>query len=273
MGLPEMPSSRAALEVFCRGAARVCPVEGTMAAVRVLGGPLLLVDTRDVQIATHLAMDGFWESWVTLAVARHVRPGWRCVDVGANYGYYTVLLAALAGPAGRVWACEPNPDVARLLRTTVRLNGFEQTVEVLEEAAADRAGELTLSVPEVEVGSRLNGSVAATHPGGRAYPVRARPLDAICGGERVDFVKIDAEGAEPAIWDGMAELRRANPDLTVLMEFNPGRYADPVGFADRIRAAGFEFRHVGYDGELVPTPLAGLADGPPVEWMLWLGPG
>ncbi|HEX4612618.1 MAG TPA: FkbM family methyltransferase [Urbifossiella sp.] len=262
--------SRAALERYCRGEVRSCPVEGTVSAVRVLGGPLVLVDTRDVLLCTHLAMDGFWESWVTLAVARHVRPGWRCVDVGASYGYYTLLLASLVGPAGRVRACEPNPDVARLLRTTVRLNGFDATVAVSEEVVADRTGEFHLSVPDFAIGGTMNGSVAAVYPGGRSHPVPGRPLADICGGEKIDFVKIDAEGGESAIWEGMGELRRANPGLTILMEFNRARYPSPAAFVARIRDAGYDLRHVETDGSLRPTPVPELEAGPAKDWMLWL---
>jgi len=69
-------------------------------------------------------MDGFWESWITLAVARHLRPGSRRIDVGANCGYFTALFASLVGSAGRVWAWEPNPDLARDLRESIRLNGY-----------------------------------------------------------------------------------------------------------------------------------------------------
>jgi len=55
-------------------------------------------------------------------VRRWLRPGMRAVDVGANYGLYTVALAKAVGPEGRVWAFEPAPDTAQFLDATLRLN-------------------------------------------------------------------------------------------------------------------------------------------------------
>jgi len=64
--------------------------------------------------------DGFWESWVTVAVARHLQAGMCCVDVGANYGYYTLLMASFVGPEGRIIACEPIPSLANAYRYYIR---------------------------------------------------------------------------------------------------------------------------------------------------------
>jgi FkbM family methyltransferase len=266
--------SRAELEAFCRGAVRLCPVRDTLAVVRVLGRPLLLLDTRDVGIAVHLAMDGFWEAWVTLAVARHIRPGWRCVDVGANWGYYTVLLASLVGEAGRVWACEPNPALLPCLRHTLSLNGFGRTVELVEAAVVDRPGRLSLRLPPSDLLHTGGASVVFGHPGGGTFSVAGLPLDDVCRGERVDFIKVDAEGAERQVWDGMSTLRRANPGLTVLMEYNASRYEDPVDFVRRIVDDGFTLREVGTDGALNPVSAGELGDaGRPVDRMLWLERG
>jgi FkbM family methyltransferase len=265
---PSALESRAHLEAHCREHVRLVPVDGSVVAVRVLGGPVLLLDMRDVHIAVHLAMDGFWESWITLAVARHVRPGWRCVDVGANCGYFTVLLGLLAGPAGRVRAWEPNPDLARNLRGTVQLNGLGGVVEVVEAAATDRTGPCALHLPASEFLNTLNGSIVISSAGGRT--VAGRALDEALAGQPVDFVKIDAEGAESLIWDGMREVRRANPDITILLEFNAGRYADPAEFVARISSDGFGLKHVDYDGSIRPVSAGELTAPGRGDWMLWL---
>ena len=61
-----------------------------------------------------------WTAWMRA----HVEPGMQVVDVGANVGYYTVLLASLVRPTGRVIACEPDPGNAALLRRSVAENRF-----------------------------------------------------------------------------------------------------------------------------------------------------
>jgi len=66
-----------------------------VALTRVLDNFLLYVDTRDRSIVPHLIMDGFWEMWVTQAIAQRMQPGWRCADFGSSYGYYPMLLSRL----------------------------------------------------------------------------------------------------------------------------------------------------------------------------------
>ena len=64
-------------------------------------------------------------------------------------------------------------------------------------------------------------------------------LDALVGDGPVDFIKVDAEGAELGIWRGMAAILARGQPLTVVMEFTPDRYPDPVAFLGEMRQAGF----------------------------------
>ena len=122
----------------CRGCRRTCSASGPcsrrvsrdhsralyigdqMVLCRVLGKYLMYADAQETGITPHLAMDGYWESWITRALAWTVRPGWHCLDVGANHGYYTLVPADGACPEGRVTPIEPTPKLAELLRTDPR---------------------------------------------------------------------------------------------------------------------------------------------------------
>jgi hypothetical protein len=64
-------------------------------------GHKLFVDTRDVSITPHLLLDGLWEPWVTTVIRRIVRPGLRVFDIGADCGYYAVLMADLVCETGQ----------------------------------------------------------------------------------------------------------------------------------------------------------------------------
>jgi FkbM family methyltransferase len=98
---------------------------------RLLGDYLVFVDTRAPMRRLRLVLDGFWEASGTLALARYIQFGFYCVDVGANRGYYTLLMALACGREGRVLACEPNPLLAETyLPRNVALNGFQDRVEV-----------------------------------------------------------------------------------------------------------------------------------------------
>ncbi len=59
------------------------------ALCRVLGRYKMFVDTSDNSLSPHLMLDGYWEMWLTEALARAIRPGMTVVDVGANLGYFT----------------------------------------------------------------------------------------------------------------------------------------------------------------------------------------
>jgi FkbM family methyltransferase len=262
---------RPELEAECRRQCQSAYLGGRTLLCRVLGKYLVYADARDLGIVPHLCLDGYWEAWITQAVAAAVRPGWCCVDVGANHGYYTLLCADAVGPGGRVVACEPNPSVAALLEKTLRLNGFTGRTTLVREAVADMDGDsLALVVPP---GRGMNAYLRPADPDG--VPVRTVTLDTLCHGlGRVDLVKIDVEGAEEKVWLGMGETLRRHPEVTVLMEFNSDRYASPRGFLADIQARGFPLCHVDYDAQVKPvTAERLLAERPNEDWMLWLRRG
>lgn len=236
-------------EAAIRAACSSAYLGGRRALVRVLGRYKMLVDTDDFDIAAHLMIDGFWEYWVTEALARLVRPGMICVDAGAHLGYFTLLMADLTGPQGAVHAFEPNARLRALLDTSVRVNGFAERVRVHGEALLDAEGTVELVVPPRQSGG---GHVVAG-----AGDIAATRLDAVAGLARVDLVKIDAEASEERIWAGMRGLLDRAAPLIVAIEFTTARYADPAAFLARMTGEGFALS--------VIDPDAGIRDATPGE--------
>lgn len=238
-----------ALEEHARKACLVANVAETAsspphALIRVLGGEILMyVDLRDVSVAARLACDGFWEMGVTRFIARRLRPGSFAVDVGANFGYYTLLMAKLG--AGAVCALEPNPWPAMLLEKSCVLNGVNSKVECHRVAAWSEHAALKMSSEQ-----QLWGGIrVVTEDAPGTWTTPAAALDALLlnGVEKVDFVKIDAEGSEPEIWKGMKKIRE-NPALQVVMEWNMSLLKDPGAFAEEIVSDGFDIHLVENDG-------------------------
>jgi FkbM family methyltransferase len=240
---------------------------------RLLGDYLAFVDTRDLMLGPRLVLDGFWESWVTLAVARHLRPGMHCVDVGANYGYYTLLMAAACGPQGRVAACEPNPLLAgTYLPQNLALNGFYHGVEICPKVVGD--------LDDQTVGFVLHAGDFATSSLERwAYAHReetiqvpAVTLDRLCADwPRLDLVKIDAEGAEGLVWQGMQGMLRRFPHVAVVMELHLQRDSpQTVGLLHEIERAGYRLQCVSYEGEKVSAGADTIFALPQDHWTLWL---
>ena len=184
-------SSREAFESHCRRHARAATVAPDLVVARVFGDGIVAGDPDDYGLVPHLCLDGFWESWISLAILRAIKPGWACLDIGASYGYFTSLMGRAAGPTGSVIAVEPNPAIhSRYLPRTLALSGLDATGSVRPVAVADRRGAAMLSVPP----HRSMNATVGSDPNG--VNVQLTTVDAMLGGDPVDIVKIDAEGAE-----------------------------------------------------------------------------
>ena len=168
---------------------------------------------------------GAYDADLLRFVRAHVRPGDVCLDVGANLGQVTMHLGALAGPEGRVLAFEPLPHVRERLLAHVAANDLRSTVEVHPIALCDRTGTATFHFAEQAVDNQGMGSlVMDRHPSlALTCDVRTSRLDdfvAERGIERIDWIKIDIQGAEPLFLDGARDtLRRF--ELELLVEVDP----------------------------------------------------
>ncbi len=260
VGLLRAPPTHAH-EAAIRRLCHAVPVSPDTALCRVLGRYKMYVDLADQGLSPHLLLDGTWEMPTTRALACRVREGMAAFDVGANLGYYTILLAELVGATGHVHAAEPNPAVMARLRSTVRLNGFDSRVTLHASPLAALPGEeVVLHVP---AGLPQNASLhGGPDEGTLAHVLRTTTLDEIVGDRPVDFVKIDAEGAEQSIWQGMARLLARRAPLTALVEFTPNRYADAPGFLRRLLETGFSLSIVAPDGEVRPIGFDAVLAGP-----------
>jgi FkbM family methyltransferase len=264
--------SKRTLEALCRARAQPVYLGGNEALCRVLGRYKLYVDTRDKGLGAHLLLDGFWEMGLTMHIARHVQRGMVAIDVGANFGYYTVLLGALVGEGGHVLAIEPAPAAAEMLRRSVALNGFERVTTVIEAAAGSgEAPHALLFVPEREP---KNAQLVASPDGldhipGTFHRVAQSPIDALAADQRrIDFVKIDAEGAEEAVVAGMlATLRRDRPLL--VLEFNAARARDPAALLATLGAIYGTPRYLDLHGNMLETtPQRLLRERFATDWLL-----
>jgi len=168
---------------------------------------------------------------VMLFLRRWVRPGFIVCDVGANIGTYTVPLARLVGPAGRVVSFEPNRSTCACLRQNVRQNTLAN-VTVLRAAVGEHAGHANLVVTETNFGEvHLAPANRPAGTGGARVVVTTLDAElARLGLPRVDFIKIDVEGYELAALRGAKHTLTANPDIVVQTEIVPA-HAARYGFA------------------------------------------
>ncbi len=204
-------------------------VGGNRVLIRTVNGFKMYVDATDVCISPHLILDGVWEEWTEATLHRVVKPGMHVLEIGANVGYFTLLLARQAGPAGSVHAFECDPDLAQIAEDNVEINGLADRVTIDRRAVGEAVGSA-----EFQRARRHRGGGTLVHglqqiaqlreTEREALTVEVTTVDAIvqARGTSFDFVKIDAEGAETWILNGgQALFANVEHPLMVLMEFCP----------------------------------------------------
>jgi FkbM family methyltransferase len=167
-------------------------------------------------IGDSIIRTGVFEIATTEALVRLVDPGELVLDVGANIGYMTGLLATAAQPGGRVVAYEPNPTAyQRLVANIGRWQGKKlAAIDVRDAAVSDRNGTAPLTVPERGDEWAALGTAPTERAGSgphRTVEVRTVTLDDEIGDAHVGVLKLDVEDHEPAAlrgaWTALAERR------------------------------------------------------------------
>jgi FkbM family methyltransferase len=185
-----------------------------------------------------------------------ISPGHTVVDVGAFLGVFTLVAARAVGASGRVISFEPDPLSFRALSSAVTRNGFASRVELVHGAAgaSDGVGLLTRNVDDPSANSMLGEH--------RRLAVPVFAVDDIVGDRRVSVCKIDVEGAELLVLDGMS--RHLRDVECLLVECNPSALAvaheTPASLTERLVAAGFQIEALDEKTGTVlpwPTDLAG----------------
>lgn len=237
--------------------------------VPTIFGHRLYVDARDTSLRPSLVAGGYWEAGVTRTLLRLVRPGQHVVEVGANIGWHTVLLASTVGPTGKVTAFEANPRMVEFLQRNLAENDAGANVRVVPLAVVDRPGRVTLHRLARQQGSSSiypfgPADLAVWNDVASPLEVDATSLDAFFAATDAapDFVRIDAEGAEPAILAGMSGLLERTPHLQLVFEWLPSALRraghDPEAFLASLERQRFRLHIIGRRGRLSPATTAGL---------------
>lgn len=209
-------------------------------------GHKLYIDTRDISLAPHLAMDGKWEMWITDAMSRLLRPGMTCMDLGVNFGWYSLLMADRIGANGALIGADANGRMVDLCRRSLTINGFFDRSDIRHAAITDYNGEISFSSLELYMGSGsikdMGDTATQFHDHAVSITVPCQTLDSLANGRMINFMKIDCEGAEPGIIRGGLETLKS-PGLQIFMEFAPGFYAagEAPQMISTLEELGFEF--------------------------------
>ena len=205
-------------------------------------------------VGTALSRDGYIEAPLTEVLLERLRPGMVFVDVGAHYGYHTLVASRLVGPDGRVFAFEPARRAFELLQRNVVGLGNVEVVNAAVHSSCG-AGDLHDFGPGHSALSTLFATARVPDEERRTltattYPVRCTTLDDHLGAAGVvpDVVKLDAEGSERAILEGMRGLLRHGRPLIALETGDYDGMASPETAASIDFLESFGYRPFEYAG-------------------------
>lgn len=200
---------------------------------------LIGVPSGDWRLAAYLSLGGHFEYGTEILYRKVIRSDMVVVDIGANVGIYT-LHALKAG--AEVYAFEPTPETFNILRHNVALNGFEYSpkVHLYNSAVSDREEMTEFAVVSNSCG---HNSMFRENKDDKIIRVPTVRLDDTLDGIKIDCFKVDVEGAEMLVLNGMESLLKNNASVVGFVEFAPGNLRrsgiEPRDLYDRLNQMGF----------------------------------
>jgi FkbM family methyltransferase len=172
----------------------------------------------------YLSVHKDWENVETKLIEESVKKGGIVLDIGANIGFYTLVMARLVGEKGRVYAFEADPTNFEILKKNVEVNGY-QNVTLVNRAVLDKRGKIKLYVDK----GNTAGNSLFKGKSKKYREVEAIKLDDYFKkNKKIDFVKLDIEGSEGRAMKGMSKILDVNKNIKLVTEFYP-RFLEGVG--------------------------------------------
>jgi FkbM family methyltransferase len=170
----------------------------------------------------------------------HIKDGMNVLDIGANIGFYTLLLSELVGKRGMVYAFEPDEENFIFLKKEV---GERTNVKLVNAACGDKSGKTYLYK---SAKMNIDHQVYKTAESRERVEVNLVSVDDYLMDlkDGIDFVKIDVQGYDCFVFQGMKKTLSRSPDVFIIGELwpfglkNAGSSADE--YISEVKAAGFD---------------------------------
>lgn len=203
---------------------------GSLLSGRLTNGATFLAPSAD-HVSRAAWLFGDLDPKLTLLASLLIREGDHVVDVGAHFGLFSLQVANLVGPKGRVDAVEPQPALAALLKTSRAMNGWDH-LHVHETALGTRNAVGMLSIPPGNSGA---ASLMRRRTPDTKLPIMIERsgsfLSGLDGGH-IRFMKMDTEGSEADIVrGGLSFFQRHRPDVVFFEAQDHQRYEDNAAVA------------------------------------------
>lgn len=207
-----------------------------------IDGNKIFLDRLD---AHGLSIKGSYDEFETQIVKQLIKIGDVTVDVGANLGYYTLIFSRLVGKDGKVYAFEPEPDNFVLLKKNVDINGCRNVV-LIQKAASNMTDKIKMYLAN----NPTIHTIFDTNEHRRSIDIKAIRLDDYFADYDgvLNFIKIDVEGSESFVIEGMQSILQKTKDLIMMIEFAPF-YIEKLGkhprdYLEILKKYGFKLYHL-----------------------------
>ena len=183
----------------------------------IIQGSKMYLDPGD---SLDLSINGVYGELDTKIIRDNIKEGDIVIDVGANIGYYTLIFAQLVGASGKVFAFEPEPKNFEILKKNIEVNNY-QNIIAEQKIVSDESGMVKLFIAEKGiVGHRLQQKTDSQ----KFIEVESILLDNYLKNlnlsEKINFIKIDVEGAEVKVLEGSKIMIEKSDQLKIFTEFN-----------------------------------------------------
>lgn len=238
--------------------------------VQTIYNRYIFAHADDLSLTPLLVSQGGFEIPLTKYIIEHIKPGHIAVDVGANIGYFTVLLANLVGRDGKVVAYEASGKNHRLLTENIQINYLQEATLLRKKAVHSTEGEITFYACDKFSG---NGSTVIHDAKYKELyefdhiheeKVQTEKLDILKDEfEQIDFIKIDVEGGEYHVFLGMEKLLQEKKVNTIIFEMNKLRLQEKTDdFYALLKTyeeqGNYNFHLLNSEGKTVSVSLEGI---------------
>jgi FkbM family methyltransferase len=164
----------------------------------------------------------------TETVKKIVKPGMCILEIGANVGYYTILMGKLIGKNGKIYAYEPYPRSVDILTRNVELNGLADIVEVRNLAVST---ENTVKRLYLGKASNVHSLTNYKTDDSNADYIEVKTKDIkeilVESDRKIDLVRMDIEGHERELFSRLSNDIRLVLPARIFFEIHPLGSIDP----------------------------------------------
>jgi len=209
-------------------------------------GTKMYLDPNDTIVSNLLYFDLIWEKEESEFFRNNIKEGMNVLDIGANIGYFSLLFSKWIGDKGKVYSFEPDPINFDFLLKNIHANRAGN-ISCFQKAVSNCNGNVSLFLSEKNKGDHriFDFYVFEDDNNRKSIDVECVTLDSILpADEKIDFIKMDIQGAEYLALEGMSDTLDKNPNIQLLTEFWPYAIEEsghsPKEFIEKLRQFGFE---------------------------------